>query len=900
MGAVKFNSQGGIMKNVRKILLALCLVAVIVALAAVNSIALASGNVATGSETNFEDYWSVNMVLLDTMEDGTSSTAAATASGDHVKKPGKETAMIMGAFKDGTAGTDNPVEPEESEYQGAPYIYTKVEPGETAPTASRYYSTINYNNKDSNKLYVQPRFKNLSSILAEGNPTNKAAWTPLNGFVMEFDIATLEGDMPSFDIQIFNASSAGEGNISVAKYEANDGVATIKGVDGRGNKVTSPTVASDKGGWLHVTVLYNPNADEDSQLSVYVNKAQVDTAGTVERTLVYQSNNLCDAQDKDKKWIDGELRVYPLQARMGKQDATSGTFSLDNILFYQSTSVCDPEYLSTLSEIELFEKYIDVIDPADPSTETASAVQKFEAYETIVNDYLPIFQESTEPEIMALVARYNNFYDTKIEELQDAAKKENAATLKAKVNELVAYGRGFDNIAGRELAVSLIEQFIADVGSLIYVGVDETTDPYLTAIADYEAYSQYLLSDKDVRSFINRMNRFAESFKFNSSDAMKRHYAAAEALLPQVEQLYDDRANGFDLFGKDEEIEAVEAAKTAFDQAAASLGTAVSKTNARRFIDLMKLLNGTTRSDWDADTGVMRNLWYLARGIMLNTEEGYDATVEGFEDAKKFYDRLNAFFWAKLQDEHVALLTSRLDEFDAPGASYIDKAGVCTFVDNYIQRNDIDIEHNDSRIKNIKARNELYKSQLGQLNTDYSALLYQHTIEFKYKMDEIATLNGYADLKAAYDIATELYYTMNVAVNDLGDDSGITNEQLQIAIARYQELGDWLLGVETMSTAFIYAMQEVDAAYDKDELYAALLACYACEGYLDVTFEFTQDGVTYKASEYKARYDSVKSAYIASTGTANSESAGALDIVCATRAYSGVDELITFVQDYLK
>ena len=867
------------MKNVRKILIALCLVAVLVASAAVGSFALADGNISTGSEANFEDYWAVNKVLYDGMEDGTCISSATAASGTHTKVIGKETAYVV---DDG---------------RGAPYIY-----GEDATvTSSKYYATVNYNNKESGNLYVQPRFKNLSSILANSNPTTKAAETPVNGFVMEFDIATLEGNMAAFDIQILNAASTGEGYVSVAKYSAVDGVASITGVSDRGNKVTTPvTVSSDKGGWLHVTVLFNPNAAADEQFCVYVNKAQVDKEGTVERTLVYKSNNLCDSTLEDKKtWCDGELAVYPLHTRLGNQGAGEGnSFSLDNFLFYQGAVVCDPDYMSYLSDEELFEKYIDVLE-----SDTPTKVQKFEAYETIANEYITLFADSTDAEILALIARYENFVENSFAGVYEAAKKENAAKLRQRVDDLVAYGRGLANIYEREIALGVVDSFIADVASLIYIGDERTeadTDPYLTAMADYEAYSQYLLWDKDIRTFKNRMDRFAVSAEFNSSGAMQRHYDEASALIASVEQLYAGDDTGFELYGDSAEADAVKAAKDAYDAAGTQLNTAISKTNSRRFIDLMNLLDGTTRTDWDADTGRMRNLWYLARGIILNTDEPCDESVEGFAESKEFYARLDAFFWAKLQDEHVALLTEKLDSFDSAHSTYIDKAGVCTFVDNYIERNYADIEHTDLRIKNIKSRNELYKTQLDQLDVDYSALLYQQTLEFKYKMDEITTLEGYAALKAAFDQATKFYYAMNVAVNDLGDASAVTNEELKIAMARYEELSKWLLKVETVGIIFIGQMKEFPSAEDKDALYAALSVCYGCEEFLDVTFEYTEDGVTYKVSDYKARYDTLKNDYVSGTAAANRESSAAIDIVCATRAYGGIANLMKYVQDNLK
>ncbi len=865
------------MKNIRKILIALCLAAVLVATAAVGSFALADGNISTGSEANFEDYWSVNKVLYDGMEEGTSASGAAGAVGSHVKVSGKETVYIV------------------DDDRGAPYIY-----GEDATaTSSKYYSTINYANKESGSLYVQPRFKNLSGILANTNPTTKAAETPVDGFVMEFDIATLEGEMSSFDIQILNHSSLSQGSISVAKYSATDGVATITGISGQGNKVDSPvTVTSDRGGWLHVTVLYNPKAAADEQLCVYVNKAQVDREGAVERTLIYKSDNLCDATDKDKKWCNGELAVYPLHTRLGNQGATSGSFSLDNFLFYQGVAVCDPEYMSTLSDEELFEKYVDVLD-----SDTPTNLQKFKAYETIASDYIPLFADSTDAEILALIARYESFVENKFSGIYEAAKKENAAKLRQKVDDLVVFGRGLANIYDRESALGIVDSFIDEVASLIYIGDERTeaeTDPYLTAMADYEAYSQYILWDKDIRSFKNRMDRFAVSAEFNSSDAMQRHYNEAYALIASVEQLYVGDGTGFELYLDFAEIDAIKAAKDAYDAAGPELEGAISKTNSRRFIDLMKLLDGTTRTDWDADTGRMRNLWYLARGIILNADQPCDESVEGFAGSKEFYLRLDAFFWAKLQDEHVALLTEKLDTFDASGATYIDKAGVCTFVDNYIERNYGDIEHTDSRIKNIKSRNELYKTQLDQLNVDYSALLYQQTLEFKYKMDEITTLKGYAALKAAFDQATKFYYAMNVAVNGLGDASEVTNEELKIAMARYEELSKWLTKVETMSTVFIDLMKEFPSSKDKDALYAALSVCYGCEEFLDVTFEYTEDDVTYKVSDYKGRYDAAKSSYVSGTATANRESSAALDIVCATRAFGGIGNLLKYVQDNLK
>ena len=274
--------------------------------------------------------------------------------------------------------------------------------------------------------------------------------------------------------------------------------------------------------------------------------------------------------------------------------------------------------------------------------------------------------------------------------------------------------------------------------------------------------------------------------------------------------------------------------------------------------------------------------------LTIVREEGYSEDYEGITTALGVYNRVNKYFWEALQNRHIAILNERLDSFDDDD-KYISKVGVCTYVTNYFVANAKDIDLNNKTIKEIRAKNEAYKAQLGVLEEDYKKLLNQNTTEFINVMQLVAQYTTYADVKPLFDQATEYYYMMNI------------DEGTEGYIADYEALRSRLAAIEASNSTFLaivngeitdsegnYVYTALANARTKSELYVTLSACYEYIDDLDVTYE----GVSEALSLYNSSY----AEYVSEAKKVNAEIAQTVDTTLAVRGNWDIDSIIAFVK----
>ncbi len=835
------------MKITRKILVVLVLAAVVISCVALGASAANLAAVKTGEGMKFHDYNNVNFLIHDSFEGGVNDKGSSTAStgrGSEIDP----TAVTIVTQKGG----------------GAPYIYDTKK----GATSSNSYVKLNYE-KNNGALYLEPLYKTKAQALAD------SALTPVNGYVLEFDIcskSTSSNNTFEFNIQVMNTRSTNDGYISVARFKANKGTAIVAALTSSQSNIsnggaTGSVTAAGVGKWIHVTIVYVPGstADATGVIRVYANKAQEDRAGAVSRTCL---GEFAASYNGNK--------VYPMGVRLGANAQKYGDLCIDNILYYQSSKVCDPNYIANLTPADVFINHVAAMRDVD-----ISSVLRYESYLKATELRATVGSGSGNSSLQTAINNYNSFASS-VAGLKAAAMNENLSSFKTKVQNIAKKKRGLSNIETRLQMISDADVFLVGVGELI-----TRNEQYDDTVISLEKWREFTDKDKDIRTFVNRMTRFQNA---STLDALQRHYNAATETYSVANDVH---SQNYADFGNATEKTAITNAVNAYKNAETILGSKRQENNAQRFVELVNLFKDKTEADLQADTGVIKNQWYLARDILL--EGNYKDTTE-FNNAKNnIYERVNTFFFAKMMQEHVDILGAKLTVFDRVDANYVDKAGVCKFIDNYLERNAKDIDFNDSRIIQIKNTNTMLKTSLENLEIQYAAVLVENTKIFVGKMEAIASKTAYAELKPLFEEVTEFYYSMNLVGNEA---AGIDTETVQNAANAYEALRTRLMNNEVYGAKFVLQMSDMPDAKYKDDHYAAFMECFKCDQFLDASY--TPAGSEKSVGDYMAQYNNMKEAYENKSALANTESKTVIDAVCSVRTFCGIGELIAHVQNLLK
>ena len=706
-----------------------------------------------------------------------------------------------------------------------------------------------------------------------------------------------KGSDYTLGVGMYNTQTANDGYISLLTFRT---VADTREVIITVGEDKSFTFSADE--WLHVTVQYNA---ETLNTSVYVGSDTWENG----RILLYEKEAKATAKNKDNELVN----VYPLQFRLGCA-AEQGIVGFDNFVAYQGTTVHNPTLLSDMSDDDkMIYSGLDVL-----GNEEASAVDRMEAFTEIKRNMIDSYYSIdiygnpkyniTEPNIQkaqkirAAIDEYL-LYDKNVDGCYDTllqkVKYENACSFISSVKNVANVQRLLANTEDRELKISMVDKFLTSVGSDInrsYAGGDSVTDYidedgniYIENIDSFVEANEYLNylrgrleADKNANNFIFYMDLFSEGERYGASlTRLQSHYEKAKLLYDSItdyEELSISDNNG-ESGGYTKLKNAVEVYLAAADVLAGNN----KDINSERFIGIANAIKSETTGDWSKDNARVKELWKKALEIMM--ENNYNPDYEGFDAAKALFESANYYYWGQLQLEHLAKIREKLDKFDLADTPYIEKAGICMYVDKYVADNSAYIDFANYEITSEISRNEMYKAQLSVVEIDYSNILSQNTVKFVNLMKYIAEFDTYAELKPLYEVATEYYYTMNMNVSATGEDIDKYVEQYELLRARIN-------ATERDSVMFVSAASRIAAASDRSAKYTVLSECYSCLTNLDVTYE--------GAAEAKALYDAAYEAYVAEIGVINSELDQTVNVVCSVRGNWGFDELVSYVKNLLK
>ena len=544
--------------------------------------------------------------------------------------------------------------------------------------------------------------------------------------------------------------------------------------------------------------------------------------------------------------------------RFGKKNS-NGEFSVDNVYIYQGQAIRTQGKLAAMTDDEKFLYFTDYLADTERTIGTRSV-----AY-TYATDLLPNYYnaatETMKTEDPALIAAVNTYLGFDYNELFNALKLSNLEKFVSLVANIEALDRTPATLGQRTSGLDIVDQFLnANAGQIL------EGDTYLEKFAVANRIREEIKSEEKIDDFMFYMDRFAKATTVTS---IQRHYNSAKAI-------YDE---GLELeLLENPAYTAFIAAHQAYLDAAVTVAQAIRNDNSKAIVNCIKFIaEYDTEEEWVANYDFVEKYVLIVREKIY--EDNYAADYEGLIDALEFYEVVNAYFWEILQNEHIAVISEQLDKFTKTDA-YIEKLGICSYITRYVETREgtiynVDYANNDE----LKVLLNTHKTYLGELEVqerDYGALLDQNTVYFVNLVNKLVTCTGYSAMKATFDEATEYYYAMNV-----GGDAA------QAAIAIYETYEDLLSTMENSSAEFVNHVALIATAIDDEEKYQALVACCYYAQFADEEIA----GVADAMATYTAAYNE----YMGVVNAANSEISEAGVALGSVRTCAGVAPIISVI-----
>ncbi len=694
--------------------------------------------------------------------------------------------------------------------------------------SNSYYEII-YHTKSN--TYVEPNFGNLA-----------------DNYVIEFDYTTF-----GKPINYISFTCADECTVcgNACRYSrqwplliAFEGFNITNGAAGKGEVLGSIV----PGQWTHVSVVIDNVQDT---FDIYINYELV---------------------EKDRSYAVTGHELNNLKAiRMGSQNDDSRSFAIDGILGYEGTC---PRTLDRLSSMETDEERLEFYANT-LENENASFTDRYISLNTLaksISNYcldgeiLPEYAENEQ--VITFVNTYLNYEETanpeNYEFILSGYKEENLKHLKTILERYETAGRKLSNIVARQASLDLADAFLEE-------SMFEETAPGLKAAKDTLAqYKIEIERDNAAYAFMKAMFSFDRS---PTVSAKEKHYITA---MTSFESFKNDSYNGGSLidhyltdtskYPTTDEGKIFSFYYDLYSGAKDLLDAVVRQDNSNNFIVCISYVSGyTTEEEYEANFTEIKRLIEIAREMVYTDKETdgayFDADIEGFEAAMAHYERINAYFYNKLQQQHVETLASKLTAVENSD-SYIERSGACTYVNNYIAVNDIDMSRSD--IQEIIAKCEAFERELGTQLEQYEELLEQNTTYFINVVSKINAASGYSAFRALYDEATEYYYKMNINGEGVGG-----------AIALYEAYREQMNEIESENALFVAAVKSLLNSKKRANQYKYLVECQKHISFAEQDIEGVSAAIT--------TYNQLKASYDKEVNSINGEVLETVNTMCTVR-----------------
>jgi hypothetical protein len=275
----------------------------------------------------------------------------------------------------------------------------------------------------------------------------------------------------------------------------------------------------------------------------------------------------------------------------------------------------------------------------------------------------------------------------------------------------------------------MADEFLTSVGTMI----NRADANYTDAIERLKVYRQQVTADINANSFVSNMTIFMRSVEYGATvDRLEAHYN-------NVKKYYDAgltvpaEIQGTDSTGYNNLVKALNNYLGSGTQSSAEelIALARKDENSVRFINIVNLIKVKSTGSWQGDVDAnneVEDLWYRAFSILR--DQPYNPEYEGFAAAEVVYTSANDFFYNKLQKEFISVIKAKLDTYNSAENSYIDKAGICKYVQFYVEQNATYIDEDNDAVFELVERADEYRRSLPAIESDYRDLLLQNTERF--------------------------------------------------------------------------------------------------------------------------------------------------------------------------
>lgn len=694
-----------------------------------------------------------------------------------------------------------------------------------------FNTTLNWG-ETKKHLYVQPSF------------TGKYE----NGVVLNLDMK-FSSDFHYLQFRVIGKNSSGvQCLVDILGMEIKNGALALC-YNSLDNVKTYVEGILDTGAWNHFSFTYNHSTHTGS---LYVNYEYI---GDIS---YYDTANASEVD---------------LQSLRINADTTYQAVSLDNLHFFAGNSYRDYYKLQGMSNGEVFKYCVDLFTDSslNAANRNGAYVKAKGLYQDFVNDsayneYTKYFTDS----------KYADYY---LDDIKNPAIKSNMEKIAQMFSQIPAVDSS--NISSVRTAITNIDKFIANNADFL----DRTSNEYIEQMAELGVIEAEILRAEYVRDFVESLRFFDRATTLAS---MTKHYEKAKHIYliagyakstelvindPAVTKFTEDFGTDSFTYYLENAVEKM-SARAAFE-------------NSRRIVDCLNFIldmkvevydeNGNvvvkgyeaTEEFWLANYEYINTYVTIIRSVVSSGLYDADYTEDGQPISYYIekYEPINAYFYELLQKEHLEHLVSQFDAFSSAD-SYIQKVGICNYIKNYVEDNDIDVTRKE--FADILNKVKVYEAELESQEKDYASILNQNTQYFITTVNKMCAYVDYEDIIVLFEEATEYYYLMNVH-----------SDAVKAAIEIYDAYAEKLESIVEYSTLFISYAREIKLAVKytgerrEKALYAGLVNAMSCVDGIDLTY----DGV---AEAYEI-YEQQLAAYNNEADSVNSAISEIADATCAVR-----------------
>lgn len=575
--------------------------------------------------------------------------------------------------------------------------------------------------------------------------------------------------------------------------------------------VTTVSNIAAEGQWFNLMMTYDPDTRYGK---VYIDYQEV-------LTIYYRV---------DKSGAD----VLPSTAataefRLSQSPLAWNSMNFDNFQKYPGTTYRDLNKFKDMTDEELFMYYVDFL-----TGNVASLENKYYCYthakplvEFMKLEYSGLEESEMTDDLKALRARVEAFekYDKENykQDFLPALTEEKTAEYKEMVNAILdKFTPKIDDLGTRRhldsadidkvlKEVSFVDAFVEEFNDII----NKTDERYTSGVAEISRLRQQITACENASKFARLFVQFSRATTVASmqkrADALEEIFKLARYDKPEnVAAVASDSAilafealinNGLD--PDDEDY------VTIFDYYKVQVPSIIAERQKYenslkivKCIDLLLALEGyeDTEAFWSANREEVEFYISIVRDIVA--ADNYDHSYAGINAALAQYELVDAYLYIRLQDDHIATLKEQLDKFEKSD-SLIEKMGICTYVSRYFETY-TNIDLTLPEIQAIKTRLATYENELEIFASDFGNILKRNTQFFIDTVKLFDGLTTYAEIKPVYDTALSYFYVMNVV-----DSDPVYAAEIEDAIAKFDEMSDYLVNVQINSELFVKSIQDI-------------------------------------------------------------------------------------------